>query len=94
VSNASNKFVNGASGLLSLPIAVRSDAGHLILSLLSRNIHARARRRHHCRRLGPEREQSLSKNVGEDGRWTAEEIDARWAELTDGVETMRMDSGY
>ena len=42
----------------------------------------------------PEREQSLSKNVGEDGRWTAEEIDARWAELTDGAETMRMDPGY
>jgi NAD(P)-dependent dehydrogenase (short-subunit alcohol dehydrogenase family) len=42
----------------------------------------------------PEREQSLSKNVGEEGGWTAAEIDDRWDELTEGVNTMRMSPGY
>jgi hypothetical protein len=42
----------------------------------------------------PEREQSLSKNVGEEGGWTAAEIDERWDELTDGISTMRMSPGY
>ncbi|WP_254824482.1 SDR family NAD(P)-dependent oxidoreductase [Haloglomus halophilum] len=42
----------------------------------------------------PEREQSLSKNVGEEGAWTAAEIDERWDELTEGVNTMRMSPGY
>jgi len=42
----------------------------------------------------PERERTLSKNLGDDGAWTAAEIEARWDELTEGTETMRMDPGY
>jgi NAD(P)-dependent dehydrogenase (short-subunit alcohol dehydrogenase family) len=42
----------------------------------------------------PEREQRLSKAVGEDGGWTSAEIDERWDELTEGIETMRMSPGY
>ncbi|MFC7235999.1 SDR family NAD(P)-dependent oxidoreductase [Halosegnis marinus] len=42
----------------------------------------------------PERGRSLSKDLDADGRWTAAEIEARWDELTDGVNTMRMSPGY
>jgi NAD(P)-dependent dehydrogenase (short-subunit alcohol dehydrogenase family) len=42
----------------------------------------------------PEREQSLSKNVGDEGGWTAAEIAEQWDDLTDGVSTMRMSPGY
>ncbi|WP_276259220.1 SDR family NAD(P)-dependent oxidoreductase [Haloglomus litoreum] len=42
----------------------------------------------------PERERTLSKTVGEEGAWTAAEIDERWDDLTEGIETMRMSPGY
>ena len=42
----------------------------------------------------PERERTLTTNVGEDGGWTAAAIGERWEELTDGIETMRMSPGY
>jgi NAD(P)-dependent dehydrogenase (short-subunit alcohol dehydrogenase family) len=42
----------------------------------------------------PERERTLSKNVGDEGAWTAAEIDERWDDLTEGIETMRMNPGY
>jgi NAD(P)-dependent dehydrogenase (short-subunit alcohol dehydrogenase family) len=42
----------------------------------------------------PERERTLSKNLGDDGAWTAAEIEAQWDELTEDAETMRMDPGY
>lgn len=42
----------------------------------------------------PERELSLSKNLDAEGAWTATEIDERWDELTEGIDTMRMSPGY
>lgn len=42
----------------------------------------------------PERERTISKDIATEGRWTPEEIETQWEELTDGFETMRMDPGY
>ena len=42
----------------------------------------------------PERERTLSKDIAAEGRWTPEEIESRWDDLTEGSETMRMDPGY
>lgn len=42
----------------------------------------------------PERERSLSKNVGTGGAWTAREIRDRWDELTEDYETTRMTAGW
>jgi NAD(P)-dependent dehydrogenase (short-subunit alcohol dehydrogenase family) len=41
----------------------------------------------------PERERTLSKDLA-DGRWTADEVADRWDELTEGIETTRMQPGY
>jgi hypothetical protein len=42
----------------------------------------------------PERERTLSKNLDGEGAWTATEIDERWDELTEDIDTMRMSPGY
>lgn len=42
----------------------------------------------------PERERTLSRNLDEEGGWTADEVASRWDALTDGVETTRMSPGY
>jgi NAD(P)-dependent dehydrogenase (short-subunit alcohol dehydrogenase family) len=42
----------------------------------------------------PERERTLSKDLGEGGAWTAAGIDERWDELAEGFETTRMSPGY
>lgn len=40
----------------------------------------------------PERERTLS--TDEPGGWSAAELADRWGELTEGVETRRLSSGY
>jgi NAD(P)-dependent dehydrogenase (short-subunit alcohol dehydrogenase family) len=42
----------------------------------------------------PERERTRSKNVGRDGAWTAAEVAEEWDDLTDGIETTRLNPGY
>ena len=42
----------------------------------------------------PARERTLSKDVGAEGAWTADEVADRWDELTEGHETTRLDPGY
>lgn len=42
----------------------------------------------------PERERTLSKNLSEEGAWTASEVAEEWDDLTEGFETTRMSPGY
>lgn len=42
----------------------------------------------------PARERTLSKDVAEEGPWSADEIESCWEELTAETETTRLDPGY
>lgn len=42
----------------------------------------------------PERERTRSKNVSEEGAWSAQEVADQWDDLTEGLETTRLAPGY